>query len=186
MIKNIFINTKHLIKFFYEIFHQFFITLHVFELIILKKNLLPNRKYFTLTKKSQIKKKIILINHFKKNSEKIERFKYAKFFGIEKDNKIVCYCWAGYKKTDRWYITEINKYVNFGKSIVLLDALTLAEYRNQGYYQDLLKYIQNNFLKKKIVVYIQSTKPESLKATKKTNFKKIGEMTKLNYLITSK
>ena len=186
MIKKIFINTKHLIKFFYEIVHQFFITLYVFELVVKKKNLLSNRKYFTLTKQSQIKNKKIFIDHFRKNPKKITRFKYAKFFGIEKDNKIVCYCWAGYKKTDRWYITEINKYVNFDRSVLIYNALTLAEYRNQGYYQDLLKYIQNNFLKKKIVVYIQSTKPESLKATKKTNFKKIGEMTKLNYLITSK
>lgn len=180
MIKKIFIGIKHVIKFFYELFHQFLIKLYVFELVTFKKNFLPKRKYFTISKKKQITKKKIFIEHFEKNKKKIERFKYAKFFGIEKDNKIVCYCWAAYKGTNKWYITEINKYVNFDKSVVLLDALTLIEYRNQGYYQDLLKYIQNNFLRKKIIVYVQSTNPKSLKATNKTNFKKIGEIKKLN------
>ena len=180
MIKNIFINTKHLIKFFYEIVHQFFITLYVFELVVKKKNLLSNRKYFTLTKQSQIKNKKIFIDHFRKNPKKITRFKHAKFFGIEKDNKIVCYCWGAYKKTNRWHVTETNNYVNFGKSIVLFDALTLAEYRNQGFYQDLLKHIQNNFLKKKIIVYTNSSNQESIKALKKNNFKKISEIKKNN------
>ena len=180
MIKKIFTNIKYSIKFFYELLHQFFITLYVFELVVLKKQHLPNRKYFILTKKSQIKNKKIYINHFKKNSKKIERFQYAKFFGIEKDNKIACYCWAAYKGTNRWYITEINKFVNFDKSVVLLDALTLIEYRNKGYYQDLLRYIQNSFLKKKIIVYVHSTNQKSLSATKKTNFKRISEIKKLN------
>ena len=65
------------------------------------------------------------------------------------------------------------------KSIVLFNALTLVEHRNQGYHQDLLKYFQNNFIKKKIVIYVESTKPESLKASKKINFKKIGQIKKL-------
>ena len=133
-----------------------------------------------MKKKSKIKNKKIFINHFKKNSKKIERFKYAKFFGIEKDNKIICYCWAAYKGTNRWHITEINKFVNFDKSVVLHDVLTLIEYRNKGYYQDLLKYIQNSFLKKKIIVYVQSTNQKSLSATKKTNFKRISEIKKFS------
>jgi len=180
VIKKFIINIKYLIKFFYEIFHQFFITLYVFESIVIKKNFLPNRKYFILTKKSQVKDKTIFIDHFKKNTKKIERFKYAKFFGIEENNKIVCYCWGAYKKTSRWHVTETNKYVNFGKSIVLFDVLTLAEYRNQGFYQDLLKHFQNNFLKKKIIVYTHSSNTGSIKALKKNNFKKISEIKKFN------
>jgi len=173
-------NLLKIIRKFINFFHQFFITLYVFELVVSKKNLLRNRKYFVLSNKGSIKKKQLYIDHFKKNKKKIERFKYAKFFGIEKNNKIACYCWAGYKGTNNWHVAELNKFINFKNSTIIFDVLTLPEFRNKRYYQDLLKYTQNNFLKKKMTVYVHSTNTSSLKATKKANFKKIAEMKKFN------
>ena len=62
-------NLLKIIRKFINFFHQFFITLYVFELVVSKKNLLRNRKYFVLSNKGSIKKKQLYIDHFKKNKK---------------------------------------------------------------------------------------------------------------------
>jgi len=170
-----FIKLKKLIKFFY----QFLVQIYIFELTTYKKNTLSNKLNFFLIDKNTVKKKLFLRKYFKANKLKIKRFKNSKFIGIKNKKEIICSGWAAYKQTKNWHVEEINKYINFENHIVLYDFRTLDEYKNQGYYKNLLKYIQNRFIRKKLVIYTLSSNLKSQNAIKKTNFKKTNEIKKI-------
>ena len=170
-----FIKLKKLIKFFY----QFLVQIYVFELTIYKKNTLSNKLNFFLIDKNAVKKKLFLRKYFLANKLKIKRFKNSKFIGIKYKKEIICSGWAVYKQTKKWHIEEINKYINFENHIVLYDFRTLDEYKNRGYYKNLLKYIQNRFIGKRLVIYTLSSNLKSQNAIKKTNFKKTNEIKKI-------
>ena len=158
---------KEILKFLYK----YFIKVYIFELKIQKKNKIKNLNYFQLSLKD-IKKEKVFENYFKKNVSKLKRFKNSKFIGIKNNKLIIASGWQTTKNINRWFIEEIDTKINVFNSVVLYDFYTNGEYRNKKYYQNLLKYIQNLNLNKKIIIYTTSGNKRSVRAIKAVNFKK--------------
>lgn len=166
---------KEILKFLYK----YFIKVYIFELKIQKKNKIKNLNYFQLSLKD-IKKEKVFETYFKKNVSKLKRFKNSKFIGIKNNELIIASGWQTTKNIDRWFIEEIDTKINVFNCVVLYDFNTNEEYRNKKYYQNLLKYIQNLNLNKKIIIYTTSGNKSSIRAIKAVNFKKKNTLSKVD------
>ena len=62
---------------------------------------------------------------------------------------------------------------SFKKAIILYDFRTHNQYMNQGLYFNLLKFIQNKFLNKRIIIYTLSTNLKSVKIITKSKFNRL-------------
>ena len=75
---------------------------------------------------------------------KFKRFKNkSKFIGLKHKNKLICSGWIYFGNNCKWNIEEINKKISLNGECVLYDFETEKQFRNRGYYQLLLKIIQN-------------------------------------------
>tara|TARA_Y100000590_G_C15615672_1_gene975623 strand:+ start:831 stop:1355 length:525 start_codon:yes stop_codon:yes gene_type:complete len=127
-----------------------------------------NTKYLATTSINEIKKKKYLLNFFKNNKSKIQRFKNkSKFHFLLKNQLIICSGWSFSGNT--WYIEEIDRKIDFKNKIILYDFYTHKKFRNRGYYQYLLKKI-NKSNKKNNIIYSRSNNAASIKAITSAGF----------------
>ena len=161
-------HVRKIIKYFYK----FIVTISIFECCpVNKKNISSKIKFYTVTCKNIVEKKKVLKNYFKNDKEKYKRFKHSIFFLLENKNEIISCGWACVEKNKKWNIEEIDKKINFKDKKILYDFETNKKFRNMGYYTLLLKRIQNNFFKKKLLIYTQANNKASMKAITKSGFK---------------
>ena len=159
---------RKVIKYFYK----FFLTISIFEnYTINKKKINSKIKFFSVNNKNTIEKNNILKSYFKNKKEKYKRFKHSLFFFLKNKNEIISSGWVCIKKNKKWNIEEIDKKINFKDKKILYDFETIKKFRNKGYYTLLLKLIQNNYLKKKLLIYTQVNNRASVKAITKSGFK---------------
>ena len=149
-------------------FYKHFQKIYVYEITSKKLKKLKKLNYFFVQKYNS--KSLFLHSYFRDNRLKIKRFNHSKFVGIKNNNTIVCSGWIAYKKTRNWLIEEIDSRYSFKNAIVLYDFRTHNQYMNQGFYFNLLKFIQNKFLNKRIIIYTLSTNLKSIKIITKSKF----------------
>ena len=169
----------NLIKKPMKYFYKFILTMLIFEYFsINRKDTKKILKINTISSKNEVKKKKFLKNYFKDNHDKSKRFKNSKFVFLKNRNEIIVSGWITSKKNNYWNIEEIDRKLNTKERTILYDFETSMEYRNKGYYTLILKLIQNKYLKKKLLIYTQSSNKPSIRAIKKSGFKFKGLLKK--------
>ena len=165
-IKNIF--EKNLLKTLY----QFFVTVYFFHSYpTVKYKIKKKISIFLIRSKKEATLKNINKDYFKNNKFKLERFKNkSRFIGIKNKQEIICSGWIHYGTQSKWNVEEINKDIKLNNQYLLYDFYTSKKYRNLGFYQTLLKIIQNKFQKKKLIIYTTSNNKKSIKAISKSGF----------------
>ena len=156
----------------FKYIYQLFISINLYESSKKNKKIKKSGIYFFLIKSfAQIKSKKQFKIYFEKNKFKLKRFnKKSNFLGLSSKNEIICSGWIYVGKKNRWNVEELNKKINLNNSYLIYDFFTEKNFRNQGYYQLLLKMIQNKF-KKKLLIYALSHNIRSINAIKKVGFK---------------
>ena len=165
-------------KKFLKLIYQFFLTVYIFESYPKFKKVNKNGMMFFFVKSSkEIKVNKTIQKYFKKNSSKLNRFKKkSKFIGLKRKNKIICSGWIYFG--NQWNIEEINKKIRLNKQYLLYDFITEKKFRNMGYYQLLLRIIQNKFKKKGLMIYSLSHNNKSIRAIEKAGFKLVKKLKK--------
>ena len=130
---------------FLKYLYQFFLTINIYEYKLSnKKNFKKKTQIFFVKSISQAKINKSTIEYFKKYKLKFKRFKNkSKFIGLKHKNKLICSGWIYFGNNCKWNIEEINKKISLNGECVLYDFETEKQFRNRGYYQLLLKIIQN-------------------------------------------
>tara|TARA_X000000368_G_scaffold376350_1_gene329325 strand:+ start:1654 stop:2232 length:579 start_codon:yes stop_codon:yes gene_type:complete len=164
--KNIFEN--NLLKTLY----QFFITVYFFHSYPTKKyKIKKGISFFFIKSKKEANSKNLTEGYFKNNKFKLERFKNkSRFIGIKNKQEIICSGWIHYGTQSRWNVEEINRDIKLNNQYLLYDFYTSKKFRNLGFYQTLLKIIQNKFQNKKLIIYTTSHNKKSIKAISKSGF----------------
>ena len=96
--------------------------------------------------------------------------------GLKLKNEIVCSGWVYFG--NKWKIDEIDKKISLNKQYLLYDFITEKKFRNKGYYQLLLKKIQNKFQGKKLIIYALSHNNKSIRVIEKSGFNFIKALKK--------
>jgi hypothetical protein len=97
-------------------------------------------KYFISVKNWQDYFEVIKKSNLKPSIEAFSRIKKGDTFNCLKiENEIVCYGW--FSKPNAFYVSEINKKINFDCDLLLYDFNTPLIHRKKGYYKLLLKNI---------------------------------------------
>lgn len=158
---------------FLKYLYQFFITINIYEYKSKGNKILRNRtETFFIKSVNEIKYNKQVIEYFKRYKFKLNRFKKkSKFIGLKYKNKLICSGWIFFGNNCKWNVEEINKKISLKKQYILYDFETEKELRNKGYYQLLLKFIQNKFNNKKLIIYALSHNPKSNRAIKNAGFK---------------
>ena len=158
---------------FLKYLYQFFLTINIYEYKSKSKKILKKKtETFFIKSENETKFNKPVIEYFKKYKFKLNRFKKkSKFIGLKYKGKLICSGWIYFGNDCKWNIEEINKKISLKKQYLLYDFETEKELRNKGYYQLLLKSIQNKFKNKKLIIYALSHNPKSNKAIKKAGFK---------------
>ena len=165
-------------KKFLKLIYQFFLTVYIFESYPKFKKVNKNGVILFFIKSSkEIKVNRTIQKYFNKNNSKLNRFKKkSKFIGLKHKNKIICSGWIYFG--NQWNIEEINKKIRLNKQYLLYDFITEKKFRNMGYYQLLLRIIQNKFQKKRLIIYALSNNKKSVRAIEKSGFKLIRKLKK--------
>jgi hypothetical protein len=153
--------------------YQLFITINLYESS--KKNKKIKKKgvsFFLIKSFKQAKSNKQFKIYFKKYKFKFKRLKNkSKFIGLKNKNKLICSGWIYFGVNCKWNIEEIDKKISLKGEYLLYDFETEKQFRNKGYYQLLLKVIQNKFKSKKLIIYALSHNPISNRAIQKAGFK---------------
>ena len=166
------------IKKFFKSIYQFFLTIYIFESYSKFKKVNKNGMLTFFVKSSnEVKVNKAIQKYFEKNRFKLNRFKKkSKFIGLKRKNEIICSGWIYFG--NEWKIEEINKKIRLNKQYLLYDFITEKKFRNMGYYQLLLRIIQNKFQKKRLIIYALSNNNKSVRAIEKSGFKLIRKLKK--------
>jgi hypothetical protein len=163
----------------FKYIYQLFITINIYESS--KKNKKIKKRgisFFLIKTFAQAKSRKKFKKYFEKNKSKLNRFnKKSNFLGLINKNEIICSGWIYVGKKNRWEVKELNKKINLNNSYLIYDFFTEKNFRNRGYYQLLLKVIQNKF-KKKLLIYALSHNIRSINAIKNVGFKFINKIKK--------
>ncbi|MEJ6734747.1 MAG: GNAT family N-acetyltransferase [Flavobacteriales bacterium] len=119
-----------------------------------------------------------LVEAFRNSGTLIERYHYNRIMNKEElyflseDKKIICYGWSTKKPL---FVSEKNKTLDIKDGVILYDFFTYEEFRNNGFYQKLLKKILTH-LEPNSIAYIYALKSNiaSNKAILKTGFQAIN------------
>ena len=164
-------------KSFLKSFYQFFLSVHIFESYTKLQKVNNKHLFFFIKSFNEAKNNKTVKKYFEKNSSKLNRFKKkSKFIGLKHKNKIICSGWINFG--NQWNIEEINKKIRLYKQYLLYDFITEKKFRNMGYYQLLLRIIQNKFQKKRLIIYALSHNNKSVRAIEKSGFKLVEKFKK--------
>lgn len=119
-----------------------------------------------------------LVQVFRDSGNIIERYHYnriinkEKFYFLRKGHKIICYGWS----TERaLFVSEKNKTLDLKDGVILYDFFTFKEFRNNGFYQKLLKKILSELEPNtKAYIYALKSNLASNKAIEKAGFQAIN------------
>jgi len=163
----------------FKYIYQLFITINIYESSRKNKKIKKRGISFFLVKSFvQAKSKKQFKMYFEKNKFKLKRFnKKSNFLGLINKNEIICSGWIYVGRKNKWDVDELNKKIHLNKNYLIYDFFTEKNFRNKGYYQLLLKMIQNKF-KKKLLIYALSHNNKSINAIKNVGFKFIREIKK--------
>ena len=158
---------------FIRYLYQYFLAINIYEYKLKNKKILRNKtQMFFINSLNQAKINKPSLEYFKKYKFKLKRFnKKSRFIGLKYKTKLICSGWIYFGNNCIWNIEEINKKISLKKERLLYDFETEKEFRNKGYYQLLLKIIQNKFIHKKLIIYALSHNPISNRAIQKAGFK---------------
>jgi hypothetical protein len=101
-----------------------------------------------------------LVEAFRDSDHLIERYHYRRMKNKEKlyffseNKKIICYGWS---TQNPLYVSEKNKILDVKDGVILYDFFTFEKFRNNGFYQKLLKKILNH-LEPNSMAYIYALK----------------------------
>ena len=164
---------------FLKLIYQFVTTVYLFQSYAKFKKI--NQRgitFFFIKSLKEVKVNKVIKKYFKKNKFKLNRFrKKSKFIGLRFKNEIISSGWIYFGK-DEWNVEEINKKIRLNKQYLLYDFITEKKFRNMGYYQLLLRIIQNKFQKKRLIIYALSNNKKSVRAIEKSGFKLIRKLKK--------
>lgn len=144
----------------------------------LKKKFFKDLKLFEFDSFKKVNSK--KIQSFLKKNNLIKDFNDgSKLLALKKKNSFVA---LGWKKniSSFWKISEIDKYVNFKKKIILFNFWVFKKYRQKGYYSKMLSLIKNLNTKKKFIIYALDSNKSSNKGIIKADFKLIKKISKFN------
>jgi len=150
-----------------------FLLLFIFFILTQQKNIKLKKgfPFFFIKSKKEANSKNLTEDYFKNNKFKLERFKNkSRFIGIKNKQEIICSGWIHYGTQSRWNVEEINRDIKLNNQYLLYDFYTSKKFRNLGFYQTLLKIIQNKFQNKKLIIYTTSHNKKSIKAISKSGF----------------
>jgi len=136
-----------------------------------KKRISIKKKNFRLVvvKSKRDVSKTFLKEYFKRHYHKLKRLNSKFYFLVlVKEKKFLSSGWIYFGS--KWKITEVDKYINLNRKLLLFDFETPQKFRNRGYYQLLLKFIRNKFINKKLAIYSFSTNKKSKRAIYKAGF----------------
>ena len=165
-------------KKFFKSIYKFFLKIYIFEsyakFVRLKKSRTTS---FFIKSKKEVNINRPIKKYFEKDKYKLIRFrKNSKFMGLKLKNEIVCSGWVYFG--NKWKIDEIDKKISLNKRYLLYDFITEKKFRNKGYYQLLLKKIQNKFQGKKLIIYALSHNNKSIRVIEKSGFNFIKALKK--------
>ncbi len=165
-------------KKFFKLIYQFFVVIYIFESYKkFKKVSTAGISTFFIKNINQAKANLVSKKYFDRENFKLNRFKNnSKFIGLKKKNDIICSGWIYFG--NKWNIEEVNKNIFLKKKYLLYDFITEKKFRNRGFYKLLLKFIQNKFRKKKLVIYSLSHNNKSINAIEKSGFRLIKKIRK--------
>tara|TARA_Y100000590_G_scaffold440289_1_gene565489 strand:+ start:543 stop:1046 length:504 start_codon:yes stop_codon:yes gene_type:complete len=165
-------------KKFLKLIYQFFVTVYIFESYkkFKKVNIIGISTFF-IKNTNQAKASLLIKKYFEREKFKLNRLKNnSKFIGFKKKNEIICSGWVYFG--NKWNIEEVDKNIFLKKKYLLYDFITEKKFRNKGFYKLLLKFIQNKFRKKKLIIYSLSHNNKSINAIKKSGFRYIKKLKK--------
>jgi hypothetical protein len=118
------------------------------------------KDYFEVIKKTNLKPSIESFSRIKKGDT---------FNCLKIENEIVCYGW--FSKPNAFYVSEINKKINFDCDLLLYDFNTPLIHRKKGFYNELLKnicYVNKNHV---IGIFANKQNKISISGIKNAGFK---------------
>jgi len=167
------VNSK---KYFVSLIKKYFLHINLYKSnkFLTKINMkeLKKRKLKLIIFKSKrdvIKKKIEMHGYFKKYKEKLKRFDKKYYFLVLADKrKLLCSVWIYHGS--KFHISEIDIDLNLKKQFLINDGETPKRLRNKGYFSLLMKLAKNKFIRKNVIVFVQSNNSKSEKGIKKSGF----------------